>query len=323
MGRGERVVPGVWRLRLPLPWPGVPHCNAWALAAGDGIVLVDCGMDEPGSMRHLERALEQVGLRLELVRLLVCTHAHIDHCGQAAAVQARTGCELWIHPRHEHLTALSDDPEAALARRIEVARQSGVPEAPLREWAEGRRGEGSGMSGPLVPARDLLPGVVVETDLGPWSVIETPGHAPSHVVLHQPERRLLISGDHVLGRISLYFDHGWTPDPVGEFLASLDRVAGLDVRLTLSGHGRPFTDLNGHVEGNRALVRERLDAVVAVLRERGDATAFDLLPAVYGEKLVPATAAWLLTKTLCYLEHLEAGGSVRRLDTDPQRWGAA
>ena len=35
-------------------------------------------------MRHLERALEQVGLRLEHVRLLVCTHAHIDHCGQAA-----------------------------------------------------------------------------------------------------------------------------------------------------------------------------------------------------------------------------------------------
>jgi hypothetical protein len=33
LGRGERVLPGVWRLRLPLPWPGVPHCNAWAIAA--------------------------------------------------------------------------------------------------------------------------------------------------------------------------------------------------------------------------------------------------------------------------------------------------
>ena len=125
------MVPGVWRLRLPLPWPGVPHCNAWALAAGDGIVLVDTGMDAPGSMAHLERALEQVGLRLEHVRLLVCTHAHFDHCGQAATIGERTGCELWMHPRHEHLTALGDDPEAALARRIEVARQSGVPEAPL------------------------------------------------------------------------------------------------------------------------------------------------------------------------------------------------
>jgi glyoxylase-like metal-dependent hydrolase (beta-lactamase superfamily II) len=322
VGRGEKVVPGVWRLRLPLPWPGVPHCNAWALAAGDGIVLVDCGMDEPGSMGHLERALEQVGLRLELVRLLVCTHAHTDHCGQAATIQARTGCELWLHPRHEHATAYANDPDAVLAQRIEVARQSGVPEAPLRAWAEGRRGERSGIAGPLEPARDLVPGVVVRTDLGPWDVIETPGHAPSHVVLHQPERRLLISGDHVLGRISLYFDHGWTPDPVGEFLDSLDRVEALDVRLTLSGHGRPFTDLRGHVAANRALVDDRLDTIARLLRERGGATAFELLPDVYGEKLVPATAAWLLTKTLCYLEHLEAGGRVQRLDTDPQRWAA-
>jgi glyoxylase-like metal-dependent hydrolase (beta-lactamase superfamily II) len=238
-------------------------------------------------------------------------------------VQERAGCELWIHPAHEHLTAQSQDPEAALARRIEVARQSGVPEAPLQAWAEGRRGEDTGMSGPLAPARDLVPGAEVETDLGAWQVLETPGHAPSHIVLHQPERRLLISGDHVLGRISLYFDHGWTPDPVGEFLGSLDRVEGLDVRLSLSGHGRPFTDLPGHLQGNRALVGDRLDAVLAAVGERGDATAFDLLPAVYGDKVLPATAAWLLTKTLCYLEHLELRGRVRPLDTDPRRWTAA
>ena len=67
LGRGERVLPGVWRLRLPLPWPGVPHGNAWALAAGDGIVLVDTGVHEPGSMGHLELAMDQVGLKLEQV----------------------------------------------------------------------------------------------------------------------------------------------------------------------------------------------------------------------------------------------------------------
>ena len=71
---------------------------------------------------------------------------------------------------------------------------------------------------------------------------ETPGHAPSHVVLHQPERKLLISGDHLLGRTVLFFDYGHTPDPVGEFLASLDEVEPLDVELCLPGHGRPFRD---------------------------------------------------------------------------------
>src|SRR5690606_16582267 len=102
--------------------------------------------------------------------------------------------------------------------------------------------------------------------------------------------------DHVLGRVSLFFEHGWTPDPVGEFLASLDVVDRLDVRLSLAGHARPFTDMRGHVEANRALVAARLDAVAAALRERPGATAFELLPAVYREQFASQTTAWLPTK---------------------------
>ena len=322
-GRGERVLPGVWRLRVPLPWPGVPHGNAWALAAGDGIVLVDCGLGGRGPLRDLERALDQAGWRLEDVRLLVCTHAHVDHCGQAAVVQERAGCELWIHPRLEHLTARLDDPDTTLLRQLEIARASGVPEAPLRAWAERRREEGTGMSGPLRPDRDLVEGVEVETDLGSWRTLETPGHAPSHVCLHQPERRLLISGDHVLGRVSLYFDRGFTPDPVGEFLASLDRVADLDVRLTLAGHARPFTDLRGHVDGNRELVARRLAATADAVAARGPATAFELLPAVFGDEYDPAGAARFLGEALCYLEHLERAGGAVRGAGEPERWSAA
>jgi glyoxylase-like metal-dependent hydrolase (beta-lactamase superfamily II) len=141
VGRGERLLPGVWRLRLPLPWPGVPHGNAWAVGAGDGIVLFDTGMHEPGSMANLERALDMVGLRVEHVRLLVCTHAHSDHYGQAAPIVARAGCELWMHPDHRHTTAAVDDPDAAFERRMEVARSAGVPEEPLRQWASARRGQ--------------------------------------------------------------------------------------------------------------------------------------------------------------------------------------
>ncbi len=129
-GRGERVLPGLWRLRHPLPGPGVPHCNAWAIASGSGIVLVDTGMHEPGSLAQLERAMDQVNLRLEHVRLLACTHAHSDHWGQAAPIMERAGCELWLHPNHAHATARADNPEAALERRLEVGRQSGVPPRP-------------------------------------------------------------------------------------------------------------------------------------------------------------------------------------------------
>ncbi|HEU4974471.1 MAG TPA: MBL fold metallo-hydrolase [Baekduia sp.] len=322
VGRGERVLPGVWRLRLPLPWPGVPHCNAWALAAGDGVVLVDTGMHEPGSLAHLERAMAQVNLRLEHVRLLVCTHAHADHYGQAATIVERAGCELWMHPNHEHMLKHAQDPDAALDRRIEVARQSGVPEEPLRRLSASRRGESSGIAGIVRPHRALLPGVEVHTDLGTWQVFETPGHAPSHVCLYQEERRLLISGDHLLGRVSLYYDYGYSPDPAGEFLHSLDLVQELDARLCLAGHGRTFTDVQAHIDANRRLVRERMaKAAEAVSGE--PITAFDAIPHVYGEAATPVTASWWLNETLCYLTHLELTGRVQLIEGSPERWRSA
>src|SRR5262249_18044385 len=272
----------------------------------------------------LERALDMVGLRLEHVRLVVCTHAHADHYGQAATIVGRTGSELWMHPNHRHLTAAVDDPDTALARRIEVGRSAGVPEearqpeAPVRGGAEWRGSASYGVAGIVEPDRHLVDGVVVDTDLGQWHAVETPGHAPSHVCLWQPERRLLISGDHLLGRVSLYYDFGYTPDPVGEFMHSLDIVETLDARLALSGHARPFTDLPGHLRGHRELVERRLAAVRAELAA-GPRTAYEIARAVYGETYTDERA-WLLAKTLCWLTHLKALGQVSATGEPVEHW---
>jgi glyoxylase-like metal-dependent hydrolase (beta-lactamase superfamily II) len=323
LGRGERVLPGVFRLRLPLPWPGVPHCNAWAVAAGDGVVLFDTGMHQPGSLAHLERALAMCNLSLENVRLLVCTHAHSDHYGQAAPIVERAGCELWMHPDHVHMLRWAQDPGAALARRLEVGRQSGVPEEPLRRYAAERGSNESGIAGIIEPDRALVSGVVVDTDLGPWTTYETPGHSPSHVCLFQPDRRLLISGDHLLGRISLHFDYGFSPDPVGEFVHSLGVVEALRARLCLAGHGRTFADVQTHIDGNRELVSERLRKTLAAIARGDTPTAFEVVPRVYGEELLSPAAPWLLAETLAMLRHLKVTGRARLLPGEPERWTVA
>jgi glyoxylase-like metal-dependent hydrolase (beta-lactamase superfamily II) len=320
LARADRVLPGLWRLRLPLPWPGVPHGNAYAIAAGDGVVLVDTGLHEPGSMRQLELALDQARLRVEHVRLVVCTHAHSDHYGQAAPIMERSGAQLWMHPNHEHMTKAAENPKRAFERRYEVARQSGVPADALVGYREAR-GNKFGIAEIVLPDRELLPGVEVETDLGIWQVHETPGHAPSHVVLHQPERGLLLSGDHLLGRVSLYYDFGYTPDPAGEFLNSLDVVDGLDVQLVLSGHGRPVRGARELAQANRRAVAERLGRIRASLAD-GPRTAFDIVPEMLDAELpVPMMIGWGLSEALCYLNHLELAGEVTTVDgEDAERW---
>jgi glyoxylase-like metal-dependent hydrolase (beta-lactamase superfamily II) len=317
VGRGERVLPGAWRLRLPLDTvAGVPHVNAWALQAGDGIVLVDTGMHERGSMADLERALERTGHAIADIRLIVITHAHPDHCGQAAPLAERAGCEVWIHPAYRDWLAH----KPTLEERTEIGRRSGVPEERIRRWAAEHADDRGGVAGSLASDRDLLPGVDLRTDVGTWQVVETPGHTPSHVCLHQPEHRLLISGDHLLGRVSLYFDVGLSPDPVGEFVRSLDVVDGLDARLALAGHARPFTDVRAHVEAHRELVAERLGAVRAALAE-GPRTVYEIARDISGEAYTRDMASWMLGLTRAWLIHLAALREASPDGGDPvERW---
>jgi glyoxylase-like metal-dependent hydrolase (beta-lactamase superfamily II) len=320
--RTEKTLPGVWRLRLPLPWPGVPHGNAWAIESDEGIVLFDTGMGGKGRLRQLDLALAQAGYGVEDIGLLVCTHSHVDHYGLAAGIVEAAGCELWMHPAWEHVRLLADDPAAALEHRLEVARQSGVPVAALERYREARSGEEeTGIEAIVEPDRELMPGVEVETGLGAWQVHETPGHAPSHVVLHQPERKLLISGDHLLGRTVLFFDYGHTADPVGEFLGSLEEVEPLDVELCLPGHGRPFRDPEAKIAEARRQVEELLGKVREALAEK-ERTAFEIVAEIVGaENLNTPASAWVLQIVLSCLDHLALAGEVTSLpDTDPQRW---
>ena len=200
LGRGERVLPGLWRLRLPLPWPGVPHCNAWAIAAGAGVVLIDTGMHEPGSLAQLERAMDQVNLRLEHVRLLACTHAHSDHWGQAAPIRDRAGCEFWMHPDHAHAGARRRPigsarwPVVSRWRARAASRGDARGATPSRSRTCPRASRNA-----IEPDRELVPGVEIETDLGVWTRprdaracarprLPVPGRSPGAHLRRSPAR---------------------------------------------------------------------------------------------------------------------------------------
>jgi glyoxylase-like metal-dependent hydrolase (beta-lactamase superfamily II) len=265
----------------------------------------------------LDQALEQVGLRLDEVSLVVCTHAHLDLCGPAPAVVERTGCERWMHPRHEHLSVGARDLEAELAEGTEIARHSGADERGLHAYAERRRAAEPPLPAPLEPDRALLDGVTVESAPGTWDVVETPGHAPSHVCLHLPDRRLLLAGDVVLGRVALYFDYGWTPDPVGELLGSLDRVEGLDARLAVAGHGRPF--------GDRCASRRSAPSCGRACTRCARCTPSAPRPPTSSGRgstraWAPASIPYFFAKVLAYLRHLEILGHARRQPGAPERW---
>ena len=135
----------------------------------------------------------------------------------------------------------------------------------------------------------------------------------------------MVSGDHIIGRVSLYYDFGWTPDPAGEFLTSLDTVEGLQTDLILPGHGKPVRDLSGLVRANRDAVHERMGRVRDALGELGQPTPFEVVPKLMQtDDLNPMLVSWGLAETLAYLRHLEAEGKAEKVEgSDPERWKTA
>jgi glyoxylase-like metal-dependent hydrolase (beta-lactamase superfamily II) len=308
-------VPGLWRLRLPLAWAAIGHVNAFAIDAADGIVLVDCGCaGHPSQQEALSVALAEAGHAVEDVRILVGTHVHSDHIGLAQWVKERSGAELWMHPATGAFYDAMRDPAAVAAARERRARAEGVPEALIPEYRDVRE-ETEGVLAPVEPDRPLHAGVRVPSALGDWETVETPGHSPSHVCLVQRDHGIAMLGDLVSAVYAPFFDYGYTPDPVAEFLDSLARVAAIsELRVGLPGHGRPIDGLGDVLELHRRSAAERLAATEAAI-EAGPAGAWELTARVFGEPPSGEIGVWRTGEVMGYLLHLRRAGTIVRDET--------
>lgn len=311
--RARPVAPGIWRLRLPSPYWHIDHSNAYAIEGTDGLTLVDCGSGgHPSGREALRLALTETGHAIEDVRRLVITHHHSDHLGTAAWVVERSGCRVWMHPSVQHFTDASRHPARVRDCRQRRARAEGVPDALLDAYASVREEQRS-LDGAVTADVDAIDGVRVPSGVGVWEVVETPGHAPSHIGLHLPEQRLLISADLVFAGFAPYYDYGYTPDPVAEFIASLERVAAMDLETAMPGHGRPMTrdELARALAEHRSGVDRRLDEVRAALTA-GPRSAYEIECAVFPDTAGTDRGAWKLVEVLGYLRHLRLRGEVVR-----------
>lgn len=304
-GATRMVAEGVHWLRMPLPF-ALDHINLWLLKDGTQWTAVDTGI----ALDAVKEAWKSALARRQLNRQIV-THFHPDHVGLAAWLEAETGAPLWM-TQGEYLTAhvvAAGIPPFDTAAMVTFFRRHGLDSESCA--ALEKRGNAYRRGVPAIPASftRLADGDQLSIDGRAWRVIVGHGHAPEHASLYCAELGVLISGDMLLPRISTnisVFAANPSGDPLGLFLASLDRLAALPAgTLVLPSHGRPFRGLHARIAELQAHHQDRCADLLAACTQRPQSAA-ELLPVLFGRPIEdPHQTMFAMGEAIAHLNHLE------------------
>jgi glyoxylase-like metal-dependent hydrolase (beta-lactamase superfamily II) len=289
-----RLEDGIRRLTLPLP-TGPKHVHCYLV---DG-TLFDTGL-----------GLGEVPWESAGIERIAITHFHPDHVGGAAAAANATGAPVFQggldYAQCERVWGSRDWPE----RMAAWFTRHGVPAHVADDLIE----QGHAFAPFIRYALD--PELLYEgSTLAGWNVVELPGHADGHLGFLRDG--VLIAGDHLLDRISpavgLYPDS--RPDPLGDYLASLERTIELAPEIVYPGHGEPISNAAERARELIAHHRERLDDTAGALKNKGR-TAYEISLDVFGPELGPTQRRFAVAETLSHLERLVREGRAGRSGDD-------
>ena len=184
---------------------GMLGCNCSVL--GDEVSREAIVVDPGDDILKITEILTRHGLT---AKMIVITHAHIDHIGGAAKLRALTGAPVYMHQADTMLSQRLDMQAGWLG--IETPEDPGI-DTPAREG-------------------DILKAGAIEAH-----VLHTPGHTPGSISLYLPLEGKVIAGDTLfkgsVGRTDLPGgDAGQIKRSIREKLYVLP-----DATIVVPGHG--------------------------------------------------------------------------------------
>ena len=299
----------IQKIIIPTPF-AVGDVNAF-LIKGDTLSLVDAGPKTPEAYEALKQGIKEAGYTFNDIEQVILTHHHPDHAGwidafDNAKVLGHKYNDLWLK-RDEAFFRYHD------AFYLDCLIEEGVPEQYLG-WVKKMK-RSVALMGERPLDRMLAEGDALPGHPG-WTVMETPGHAQSHIVLWDEENRTMIGGDLVLEKVSsnplieppLDPAQG-RPHSLLQYNESLKRILTLPVDIIYTGHGNEVRNAHELIESRLVKQRERAMKVLAMMDD-GSRTIFELtrelFPAVYEKEL-----GLTLSETIGQTDYLVDEGLVR------------
>jgi glyoxylase-like metal-dependent hydrolase (beta-lactamase superfamily II) len=306
-------------IRIELPFqPEGGSVNVYLFVEPEPI-LIDAGPNSAAAWDALQEGLATNGLTAANLTRVIITHPHVDHFGLAARIARAGGAEIWMS--EVGIDSLRHFPQYQ-QRRIDYYRAEFLPGLGLTldasqamlDWMAGvlatwepipaERWRAFSIDAPLMLGGRL------------WQVLHLPGHEPHLTAFFQPESRQLLSSDAlIIPTATPVVDAPPPGQPsdqrapaLPQMMASLRRLAALEVAQVHPGHGSLFAGHQQVIAGQLLRIEERKEECWRAL-VAGATTVADLFQQIYGARaaLVGPAGLWM---TVGYLDLLLAEGRV-------------
>lgn len=317
----EKVTGGIWSVPVPIIGNPLRYVLSYLIEHDSGFVIVDPGWNHPDSWQALTSGLAQCEIQLDAVTGILVTHVHPDHHGLSGRVSELTGAWVGMHPAEDaFLAARGAD---AMRNGIEkYLHWCGAPASHLDELVTSR--QHTAQIGPMVRADRLIEhGDLVDAPGLRIRAVWTPGHTPGHLCFHDETHDVLLTGDHVLPRITPNVSsYDLTSNPLHDYLASLDTLRGIQPGEVLPAHEYRFTDLDSRLAYLAEHHRERLAEAERGLVEAEPAgtTAWQAATGVTWSRPWADLASFqrqaAIGEVLSHLRYLQARGRAAESDVD-------
>lgn len=311
----EQINENLYRIEIPLPEMTLKSVNSYLIKTGNRNLMIDTGMNNETCRNAMKASLEELGVNLEKTDFFI-THFHVDHFGLVPTLIADKST---IYFNKTELAAIEKVMSGTfLPELIATGRMSGFHEDELREALRFHPAhEHAGKR--LLPFTFVEDGDILDIEGYQFKCVTTPGHSKGHMCLYEPNKRILISGDHLLNEITpvvmARFD---AENPLKEYLLSLDRVYELDIELVLPGHKGIFRNCKERIMELKDHHRKRGQEAFSILK-KGSRNAYQVASQMTWNidcdswNSFPVMQKFFAVgETISHLRYLEEKGMIRK-----------
>ena len=309
----EELLPNLYLIRIPLPGSPLGWVNSYVIKGIDRNLVIDTGLNRKECLEAMHAGLGEIEVDLKRTDFYI-THMHADHIGLVPRLVEDTATVYINRPDKEYMEYIENG--GGWEAITGFARLSGFPAKELQAALSNHPGYKYGAE--VIPETSA----VEEGDTFRYGgycfrAVSTPGHTKGHSCLYEPAKKVLVSGDHILFDITPNITC-WTREenPLKSYMASLDKIYGLQVDLVLPGHRRVSENCRNRINELKGHHRSRLEEALSILKQ-GPKSAYEVASMMawdincHSWEAFPASQKWFATgEAIAHLRYLEESGQV-------------